>query len=152
MTKERVKALNNIGFDWGAIPYRNPLNFKGWQRRYEELKQFKARTGHYRIPQNFTQNKALGRWVSTQRQEYKFLITDRPSQMTIERAEALNDIGFDWEVTTCRKVFDDEGWQRRYNELKQFKVRTGHCKVPVSMMKIKLLEGGLRNNDESIKL
>eukprot|EP00586_Coscinodiscus_wailesii_P008242 CAMPEP_0172522484 /NCGR_PEP_ID=MMETSP1066-20121228/293144_1 /TAXON_ID=671091 /ORGANISM="Coscinodiscus wailesii, Strain CCMP2513" /LENGTH=349 /DNA_ID=CAMNT_0013305489 /DNA_START=217 /DNA_END=1265 /DNA_ORIENTATION=- len=160
MTMERVEALNDIGFEWELTTHRKPLDDKGWQRRYEELKQFRARTGHCRVPRNFIENEALGRGVSHQRQDYKLLIEemtieraealndigftskeeyrllieDKPSQMTIERAEALNDIGFQWEGRFC-----DKAWQRRYDELKQFRARTGHCRVPVSFNENKAL-------------
>ena len=119
-----------------------------WQRRYEELKQFRARTGHCRVPRRFTENKALGMWVDKQRREYKLLIEHKSSQMTIERAEALNEIGFEWVV----KPDNDEAWQRRYEELKHFKARTGHCRVPRSFIENKALGTWVKTQRREYKL
>src|SRR5256885_12848299 len=42
--------------------------FRSWERRFEELKAFKARHGHCHVPHIYPENRALGRWVSKQRQ------------------------------------------------------------------------------------
>jgi hypothetical protein len=128
MTIGRAKALDDIDFEWEGI--RGHSDDERWQRRYEELKEFKARTGHCRVPQKYNANKALGKWVSNQRTQYKLYLDEKASNMTIERAKALDDIGFEWDVTEHVFVSYDERWQRRYEELKELKARTGHCRVP----------------------
>jgi len=62
MTTERAEALDNIGFNWKINP-EFLRDDKAWQRRYHELKDFKARTGHCWVPWRYNENKALGVWV-----------------------------------------------------------------------------------------
>eukprot|EP00586_Coscinodiscus_wailesii_P017170 CAMPEP_0172518444 /NCGR_PEP_ID=MMETSP1066-20121228/290828_1 /TAXON_ID=671091 /ORGANISM="Coscinodiscus wailesii, Strain CCMP2513" /LENGTH=231 /DNA_ID=CAMNT_0013300847 /DNA_START=582 /DNA_END=1275 /DNA_ORIENTATION=- len=122
----RIK-LDDIEFDWCV----NKDDV--WQKRYDELKAFKARTGHCRGPQRFAENKALGMWVSNQRKQYKLMMENKPSQMTLPRVNSLDDIEFDW----C--VNKDDVWQKRYDELKLFKARKGHCRVPQNFAENKAL-------------
>ena len=64
------------------------------------MKAFKARTGHCRVLKRYVENKALGRWVDTQCRQYKLMIVNKLSQMTLTRINTLNEIEFDWEVTS----------------------------------------------------
>eukprot|EP00586_Coscinodiscus_wailesii_P005696 CAMPEP_0172480494 /NCGR_PEP_ID=MMETSP1066-20121228/5665_1 /TAXON_ID=671091 /ORGANISM="Coscinodiscus wailesii, Strain CCMP2513" /LENGTH=95 /DNA_ID=CAMNT_0013241853 /DNA_START=130 /DNA_END=414 /DNA_ORIENTATION=+ len=89
-------------------------NNEVWMMRYEELKLYKARNGHCRVPQNSAENKALGIWVKKQRYQHKLMMENKPSAMTLPRVNTLNEIDFDWCV-------HDDVWQKRYDELKAFK-------------------------------
>ena len=49
------------------------------------------------MPSRYAENPQLGRWVSYQRQQYnKFQQDPSTSQMTQERIERLESIGFEW--------------------------------------------------------
>ena len=87
-----AKKLEGIGFEWNVhVP---------WEKRFEELKEFKKRFKHCNVPQQWEENRELGRWVMTQRTQYRLLEQGKPSQMTEERIKLLEGIGFQW---TMRK-------------------------------------------------
>ncbi len=112
MTVERVEMLNQIDFVW---------HVNTWNERYEELKAFKDQFGHFLVPTDY-QNKQLRPWITTQRSHYRFLQEGKPSQLTDERIEMLDKIGFPWKTR--------EDWQTRYQELVQFIEENGNCAVP----------------------
>ena len=86
MTSERIAALEKIGFEW---------NLSLWQTRYDELIAFKQQYDHCKVPYNYSHNKALGVWASTQRRQYRLLRQGKPSLLTAERQAALEKIGFE---------------------------------------------------------
>lgn len=67
-----------------------------WENRFEELKQFKAETGHTNVPQKWKTNSALGRWVDTQKTQYHMLHKGKKTHLTIERIQQLIQLGFQW--------------------------------------------------------
>jgi len=95
MTESRQHALEEVGFLWNS---NNP-----WEERFNELKEFKDLHGHCRVPYRYAKNMELGRWVSHQRQNYKYLREGKPSKISQERVEALEDIGFDWSVDRLKQ-------------------------------------------------
>jgi len=47
------------------------------------------------VPREDAENKALGRWVHTQRTQYKLLKENRKNQMTRERIQSLDELDFE---------------------------------------------------------
>jgi len=112
MTVERVEMLNDIGFVW---------HVNTWNERFEELKAFKEATGHFLVPTDY-HNKQLRPWITTQRSHYRFMQEGKPSQLTEERIQQLERIGFPWKTR--------EDWQTRYQELLQYINEFGDAGVP----------------------
>lgn len=52
------------------------------------------------MPQHFKPNKALGKWVAKQREQYKLMLKGQHSFLTPYRQEKLNNAGFAWQVRT----------------------------------------------------
>ena len=50
------------------------------------------------VPTKHKENRALGRWVSTQRSAYKRMLVGEECCMTQERVERLNELGFSWSM------------------------------------------------------
>eukprot|EP00586_Coscinodiscus_wailesii_P003168 CAMPEP_0172489756 /NCGR_PEP_ID=MMETSP1066-20121228/19962_1 /TAXON_ID=671091 /ORGANISM="Coscinodiscus wailesii, Strain CCMP2513" /LENGTH=862 /DNA_ID=CAMNT_0013257847 /DNA_START=239 /DNA_END=2827 /DNA_ORIENTATION=+ len=113
-----------------------------WIKQYKKLKEFKLRKGHCNVCQYSNVHPNLAKWVKTQKKLHELMMEGKPSSMTKKRADALEKIGFQW-----RKAADDDddwqleqldprmdrytkAWMERYNELKRFKAREGHCNVP----------------------
>jgi len=69
-----------------------------WEIESEQLADFKDEFGHLNVPQNYTENKPLGTWVSTQTKQYKLFEASKTSNMTRERIQFLEELGFEWEV------------------------------------------------------
>ena len=97
-----------------------------WYQRFQELVQFKKKYGHFNVPLNCKELKQLAFWVSNQRQFCKKLREGKPTQLTRERIELLDEVGFGW----CMDRKREEKWRQRYEELKQYKKQHGYCNVP----------------------
>jgi hypothetical protein len=70
-----------------------------WNERYEQLKQYKAETGDTRIRAGKSKDDSyskLGKWCDHQRQLYRLRRDGKPSSMSDERIQALEDVGFQW--------------------------------------------------------
>ncbi|KAL7449292.1 hypothetical protein ACHAWC_001363, partial [Mediolabrus comicus] len=107
--KERIRLLNEIGFDWGTeIGPNTP-----WMDRYDELEEYKEKHGHTIVKQR---SGPLGRWVDNQRQ------LRREGKLSDEKIQLLNEIGFVWNVRAGQFNFN-------YNKLVAFKEKHGHTKV-----------------------
>ena len=62
-----------------------------------ELLQYRERFGNCHVPTKYKANTALGRWVSTQRAEYKkYQEGQAKTSMTREKIRRLEEIGFAW--------------------------------------------------------
>ncbi len=61
-----------------------------------ELLQYAAKFGNCHVPTKFKGNTALGRWVSTQRAEYKKFCNGQKSSLNNEKIRRLDSIGFAW--------------------------------------------------------
>jgi len=89
MSKERIKLLEEIGFDWSP-------RATNWNLRVRELKEYKKQNGNCLVPIQYDKNPKLGRWVSTQRKFYKQYQNGDTARITKERIKQLDDIGFAW--------------------------------------------------------
>ena len=94
MTDERIRELESIGFDWGTSK-------TDWSVRFQQLCEYKVHFGNCLVPRQYTANPTLGRWITTQRRNYKLYQEGKPSPMTDERSRALESIGVDWGTTAA---------------------------------------------------
>jgi len=91
ITLDRVQALEKIGFVWDSHTML-------WNDRLQELQDYIATFGHANVPSTYPANQKLAIWVKCQRRQYKLLLAGQPSNMTHERVDELNELGFVWEV------------------------------------------------------
>lgn len=102
-----------------------------WMIKYEELRKFKIETGRaYGITK--AEQPSLYLWVNDQRKYFKRQENGIASPMTKGRVDLLNQIGFVWDGTKCKRKPEsacrDAKWMERYQELKQFKEENGNCR------------------------
>ena len=114
LTDERIEKLNQIGFAWDA-------HEAVWEERFAELVSYKEMHGDTLV-RGASQ---LGNWVSVQRTFYRWLQEGKPSYLTNERIERLNQIGFVWDA-------QEAAWEEKFAELVEFKATHGHTDVPRS--------------------
>jgi len=106
-----------------------------WNQMYRILLLFKENRGHVRVSRvkNTKEDLArepyldrLGLWVYQQRADYR-RGRDNPHDPGIEpyREKALTPLGFNWDLR-------EEKWEMRFDQLKEFKAKHGHCDVPTS--------------------
>jgi len=113
MTEDRIKALDELGFDWGDKK-------KSFEERIEELKAFKAKHGHVHV--TLKHGKSLYGFCNHVRCAHR----GKGTSMTIteDRIKALDELGFDWEVK-------NSPFEKRIEELEAFKEKHGHVRVTV---------------------
>lgn len=108
LSDERQRKLDELGFVWSI------RNRTDWNDRYQQLVEFKKESGNCAVPQMYAKNRALGKWVSKQREQYRFYLQDKPSFMSAERIDALNQLGFAWSIKG-RKTSEIEELEQAYN-------------------------------------
>jgi len=112
ITEDRVKALDELGFDWGG----KKMTF---DERLEELKAFKAKHGHVRV--TMKQDTGLARFCKQIRCGRHGKGNSR-RVVTEDRIKALDELGFDWGDK-------NKSFEERIEELKVFKAKHGHGRV-----------------------
>ncbi|CAB9508531.1 helicase [Seminavis robusta] len=100
-----------------------------WQGMYDRLVAYKARFGDTSVPNRYPEDPQLGSWVSAQRRAYKTITEGGTgsSAMTLERANKLKELDFEWEAINPNNV----PWETRYKELCAFVAKYGHANVPM---------------------
>jgi len=128
MFKARFDRLEEVGFAF-------KVKEGSWGDRLEELRAYREAYGDCNVPISYQENPALGRWVHTQRHQYKLYVEKRndgkrssKSSMNPDRIKALEEVGFSWEVRSVRGP--KMSWEERFEELKAFRVKEGHTSVP----------------------
>jgi len=113
MTRERIQSLDKLDFEW--------VQSKSWESKLQELADFKKNCLHTNVPRS---NKSLGKWVNTQRTQYKLFKASKTSHMTRERIQSLHKLDFEW--------VQSKSWESKLQELADFKKNCLHMNVPRS--------------------
>ncbi|KAL7540419.1 hypothetical protein ACHAXR_012737 [Thalassiosira sp. AJA248-18] len=110
LSDDREERLVNIGFNFDPYDTR-------WEELFAALKLYKQNHGDCLVPQRYSEDPRLGRWVNTQRSLYK------AGELSDDREERLVNIGFN---------FDPYGsiWNENFAALKLYKQNHGNCLVP----------------------
>jgi len=103
------------------LPRRaKPKGVRAWQNRCGELYEYLAQNGNANVPTKYKKNRALGRWVSTQRNmRHQFVKTGKYNNIqkseVLQRLRALEAIGFTWDMP--QSSVSDKTKQRRLSDL-----------------------------------
>jgi len=105
-------ALDNIGFQY------DPRSSK-WLAQYQELKRYKAQHGDTLVKHS---NSGIGAWVKRQQVQYTLYCKgdETKSDLTAERVQLLNDLGFVWSRRT-------NTWNEQFDRLVKWKETHGNC-------------------------
>jgi hypothetical protein len=93
-----------------------------WQEMFEMLTEYKAERGDCLVP---GRHGKLGPWTQIQRAQHRLLKEGKPSNLTDDRVQRLESIGFTWQVNKDR----EECWRDMYAELLRFRDAHGHINV-----------------------
>jgi hypothetical protein len=126
LTPERVNALDGIGFVW------NPPR-PCWEDRLSELAEYRKIHGHCNVPERYSENIKLGKWVKTQRYQHKLHREGKTSPMTTVRIQALESLGFEWRGRGT-------SWEDHLNLLADYRKIHGHCNASKNRESSKLGE------------
>lgn len=146
MCADRIARLEEVDFVWtvgrgggklrkGTVQQQPP----SWHQRFQELSAYKDTHGDCIVPTIYPDNPALGRWVATQRKQYRKYVNAKETGtadqatgsggMDEERVGLLEGIGFVWELGPG---WDTNTWNERLEELKAYKQQHGDCNVPLT--------------------
>ena len=100
------------------------LHHSNWRDHFRQLCEFKVQFGHCLVPNLYSINPKLGRWVMNQRARYKKITKEKSTSMEAERIRALDGIGFDWGT---QKTCSASIWRARFQQFCEFKEAFGHC-------------------------
>ncbi len=110
LSGERVARLEALGFEWDPVR-------ADWEEMFQALVAFKKDKGHCRVPDRWSENPQLGKWVNNQRQAF------RKGKLSGERVARLEALEFEWDPLTA-------DWEVLFQALVAFKENQGHCGVP----------------------
>lgn len=102
MTQRKIQLLESMDFQWAKRK-----GDTAWMQKFNELREYHREKGDCDVPTKYAPNPALGRWVSTQRSEYKKWLDNNSKHMTMERINKLNKIGFRWEMLPANRSRSD---------------------------------------------
>eukprot|EP00546_Thalassionema_frauenfeldii_P008722 CAMPEP_0178927378 /NCGR_PEP_ID=MMETSP0786-20121207/19152_1 /TAXON_ID=186022 /ORGANISM="Thalassionema frauenfeldii, Strain CCMP 1798" /LENGTH=384 /DNA_ID=CAMNT_0020602799 /DNA_START=88 /DNA_END=1242 /DNA_ORIENTATION=+ len=131
LRKDREYALQEIGFQWesyrrNALPHM-PCEIK-WYGWLNLLKKYKSLHGNCEVPFTHVENgRKLGLWASRQR------ALKNTNSLQKNREDALQEIGFQWEGSSCNapaNISYEMKWNGWLNLLKKYKSVHGNCEVP----------------------
>jgi hypothetical protein len=110
----RIQKLESLGFEWTShsVP---------WEKHFNELADYREIHGHCNVPNNYSLNSRLAKYVETQRDYYKLHMEGKRAYITLSRIQRLEDLGFEWGATTSEDCL---------KELAEYCEINGHCNVP----------------------
>mmetsp|Transcript_19164 Transcript_19164/g.27278 ORF Transcript_19164/g.27278 Transcript_19164/m.27278 type:complete len:363 (+) Transcript_19164:29-1117(+) len=97
LPQDQFKALDDLGFVWSVRKKSTSSSEPVWYSHLQQLKKYKKKHGDCLVPKEYPN---IGNWVHKQRVYYKAMQKCKSSPMTLERAKALDDIGFIWDLQT----------------------------------------------------
>ena len=97
---------------------------KKWNLQYAKLVDFQTKNGHCKVPSNYKQDKALGKWVNLQQNHHTRKI------LLFDRKELLDKIGFGDRKPEPSAQDLDKQWNLQYEKLVELKRKNGHCRMP----------------------
>jgi hypothetical protein len=92
--QELVDALDSVGFRWEVKDFNQSGKKRTqipWETKFELLKAYKAKHGHCEPPRRHPK---VGLFAFHMRRDYKFMVENKKSSMTVERFRKLSEIGF----------------------------------------------------------
>jgi len=96
MRTDRKDRLDSIGFEWSIIGQNKGTSTSNtslrWNEMFQRLQHYKQEHGNCLVPHCYAEDITLGRWVRTQRSEYK------KKKIKPDKQERLDSLGFKWSV------------------------------------------------------
>jgi hypothetical protein len=114
----KAQLLDDNGGDDEVV-----LSDSSWKDRFSELADHHRIHGHCNVPSRYSENTKLGKWVGTQRTQYRFHLEGKTTRMTLSRIQKLESLSFEWSSQGTL-------WEDRLSELADYRKIYGHCNVP----------------------
>mmetsp|Transcript_17276 Transcript_17276/g.49488 ORF Transcript_17276/g.49488 Transcript_17276/m.49488 type:complete len:619 (+) Transcript_17276:239-2095(+) len=124
ITPLRIHALEELGFVMDTKE-------ENWRKMFDELKIYKDTRGHMKV--SLSTHAPLYRWCDRQKLQYVLLKKGEPSNLTPERYQMLESIGFTWwnnaNSSTPKKQGESQDFDAYFQQLLDFKNKHGHTRV-----------------------
>jgi len=91
---------------------------KTWDNYFQQLVDYYGKHKHTNVTKNCKEYQSIGWWITLQRTSY------RKKKLSKDCVSRLESIGFVWDLQVVLS------WYEKYNELKVFWKKHGHCDVP----------------------
>ncbi|KAL9183321.1 LOW QUALITY PROTEIN: hypothetical protein ACHAXT_005108 [Thalassiosira profunda] len=153
LARKRSKRKSEDGSDDAPPKKKARKDSTGgnWGKMFAILKTYKEEKGNCNVPKGYAQDKQLGTWVQTQRKHYKKWLEDQNhGQMTPERVQQLESIGFVWSPATQDSTGGN--WGKMLANLKAYNAEKGDCNVPGGYPEDKQLGKWVDNQRQKYKL
>jgi hypothetical protein len=116
-------SLGNGGFaSMGSVRSDDD---KKWNKNFADLVEYKKKHGNCEVPPS--QHTPLSYWVTQQHKEYQKVQEKKPSRLTLQKVQQLTDLGF-----VFRQVAKSFTWEQRIEQLKKYREKHNHTRVPKS--------------------
>jgi Helicase associated domain len=94
LSDERYAALQNLGFTAkGEIDNKKENTTTTFEKRLEQLRAFQREFHHLKVPRGYTSSRGLRAWLVKTREQMKAKRKGKPSELTDDQMEALNELG-----------------------------------------------------------
>jgi len=120
----RLRELEGLGVCWRTAEVRAHERELHWNRLCDELHSFLRTHGHCDVPEGWSRNPELARWVVRQRH------LKRTGRLPEDRLRRFEERGIDWSLEPRQSRSRDRAWERMYFALMEFRKAHGHCDVP----------------------
>jgi hypothetical protein len=91
LSLSQIEDLSALDGNWWMTPRQ-----VRWETRFEELKEYRVTHGNCCVPISYKSNKPLAHWVSNQRKQYNLRSQGKKHDLTSDRLQRLESIGFVW--------------------------------------------------------
>jgi hypothetical protein len=96
LTPLKIRALEQMDFVWAKRKGE-----AAWGEKYAELRKYYDANGDCHVPTKLQDNRAFGRWISTQRSQYK------KNKLSQDKVSKLNRLGFIWTMLPPSSASDN---------------------------------------------
>eukprot|EP00978_Attheya_sp_CCMP212_P008305 scaffold19473_cov61-Attheya_sp.AAC.1 len=103
LSQDRMDRLEALGVEWRINPPE-----VGWESRFQQLVEYRNLHGNCIVPQGYKDNRQLGRWVMKQRTQYTLKQRGEHTQLSDQRVQMLESIGFVWYPSLLRTKSKEE--------------------------------------------
>ena len=137
LTNDQARRLQSLGYGQarpGILRVTGIIDVKSaeekWNGMLERLKGYKNKNGGSMSfpcdPSSMTpEEREVKNWATEQRREYKRLRKGEESNLTAQRMQLLNMLGFD--LSPCSEQVP---WETRMEQLRSFVAEHSHCHIP----------------------
>ena len=118
LSEENIRRLKDVQVDWKAKK-------KSFEERLEELKAYKAKHGHSNPKTRTGDDTSLGKWCAAVRVSINKMKKNGGhvvAGLSEDNIRRFQEVGLDWKAKQT-------SFEERFEQLKVFKAKYGHCNV-----------------------